>query len=62
VVDEAAQVAGVILAECRAAVILATSREPLGVAGERRFVLGPLSVSSRPHTFHVEVVSVFDRN
>ena len=47
VVDEAARVAGVILAECPAAVILATSREPLGIAGERRFVLGPLPVSGR---------------
>jgi predicted ATPase/DNA-binding CsgD family transcriptional regulator len=47
VLDEAARVAGVILAECPAAVMLATSREPLGVAGERRFVLGPLPVSGR---------------
>ena len=47
VLDEAARVAAVILAECPAAVILATSREPLGVAGERRFVLGPLPVSGR---------------
>ena len=47
VLDEAARVAGVILAECSSAVILATSREPLGIAGERRFVLGPLPVSGR---------------
>jgi predicted ATPase/DNA-binding CsgD family transcriptional regulator len=47
VLDEAARVAGVILAECPTAVILATSREPLGIAGERRFVLGPLPVSGR---------------
>jgi predicted ATPase len=47
VLDEAAGVAGVILAECPAAVILATSREPLGIAGKRRFVLGPLPVSGR---------------
>lgn len=47
VVDEAARAAGVIISECREAVVMATSREPLGVAGERRFVLGPLSVSDR---------------
>jgi predicted ATPase/DNA-binding CsgD family transcriptional regulator len=47
VLDEAARVAGVILAECPAAVMLATSREPLGIAGERRFLLGPLPVSGR---------------
>jgi predicted ATPase/DNA-binding NarL/FixJ family response regulator len=47
VLDEAARVAGAILAECPAAVILATSREPLGIAGERRFVLGSLPVSGR---------------
>jgi predicted ATPase/DNA-binding CsgD family transcriptional regulator len=47
VLDEAARVAGVILAECPATIILATSREPLGIAGERRFVLGPLPVLGR---------------
>ena len=47
VLDEAAGVAAVILAECPAVVILATSREPLGIAGEHRFVLGPLPVSGR---------------
>ena len=47
VLEEAARVAGVMLAECPAAVILATSREALGIAGERRFVLGPLPVSGR---------------
>jgi predicted ATPase/DNA-binding CsgD family transcriptional regulator len=47
VLDEAARVAGLVLAECPAAVVLATSREPLSIAGERRFVLGPLPVSGR---------------
>ena len=50
VIEAVADVAGTLLSGTRGVTILATSREPLGVAGEREFRLGPLGspqVSSR---------------
>ncbi|MEV0451112.1 regulator [Streptomyces sp. NPDC050600] len=46
VLDACAALVRVLLARCPALVVLATSREPLGVAGETRFPVGPLEPDS----------------
>jgi DNA-binding winged helix-turn-helix (wHTH) protein len=43
VIDAAASLAAAVLSGAPGVNVLATSREPLGVAGERRYRLGPLS-------------------
>jgi predicted ATPase/class 3 adenylate cyclase len=44
VIDDAAALAEQLIAHCPQVAVLATSREPLGLAGEQRFPLAPLSV------------------
>ncbi|HEX5818857.1 MAG TPA: NB-ARC domain-containing protein, partial [Gemmatimonadales bacterium] len=44
VVDVAAELAGTLLRECAGLTILATSREPLTVAGERAWLVPPLTL------------------
>ncbi|MFG2002580.1 BTAD domain-containing putative transcriptional regulator [Spirillospora sp. NPDC048911] len=44
IIDAAAEVAARLLAGCPGLRILATSREPLGVAGERRYAIPPLGL------------------
>src|SRR6516165_7899560 len=44
VIDAAAELCAMLLATCDALTILATSREPLAVAGEARYRLAPLSL------------------
>jgi predicted ATPase/DNA-binding SARP family transcriptional activator len=46
VIDAAAGLAAILNRSCRRLHLLATSREPLGVEGERVFRLGPLSLPS----------------
>lgn len=44
VLDSVGSVVGSILSRCRRVVVLATSREPLGVSGEHQWPIGPLPV------------------
>jgi predicted ATPase/DNA-binding winged helix-turn-helix (wHTH) protein len=60
VIDAAASLAAAVLSGAQGVHILATSREPLGVAGERQYRLGPLSnpqLSSRLTAAEAEVFS-----
>lgn len=54
VVDAAAEVAECLLAGCPGLSILATSREPLDVAGEHVVPLQPLAVPSSDHPIDIE--------
>jgi predicted ATPase/class 3 adenylate cyclase len=54
VADVAAEVADLLLAHCRGMRILATSREPLRVAGEVTVRVGPLSLPAADHAQRVD--------
>jgi predicted ATPase/DNA-binding CsgD family transcriptional regulator/transcriptional regulator with XRE-family HTH domain len=62
VVDAAAELCGGLLAACDDVRVLATSREPLRVAGEARYRLGPLALPDLDNMAHAagsEAVALF---
>ena len=59
VIDAAASFAAAVLAGAPGVKILATSREPLGVAGECEYRLGPLSSPPRSSTLTAAAVAAF---
>jgi hypothetical protein len=52
VIDEVARLCGPITAACREVCVLATSREPLGLAGEQRVVVGALERDAARELFY----------
>ena len=52
VVEEAARVVAALLAGCPALTVLATSRVPLGLVGETRWEVPPLSAAAASQLFH----------
>jgi predicted ATPase/DNA-binding winged helix-turn-helix (wHTH) protein len=59
VIDAAASLAGALLGGVPGVKILATSREPLGVAGEREYRLGPLDSPPRSSRSTAAAVATF---
>jgi hypothetical protein len=55
-----AKLADILLRRCRGLVVLATSREPLGVGGERIFPVPPLSVPETSSLAGVEEVAGYE--
>ncbi|MBI4772038.1 MAG: AfsR/SARP family transcriptional regulator, partial [Chloroflexi bacterium] len=54
--EACAQTAGALLQRCPSLVILATSREPLGLAGEMIYPVQPFSLPDRPAALPVETL------
>ncbi|HEX9039149.1 MAG TPA: LuxR C-terminal-related transcriptional regulator [Ktedonobacterales bacterium] len=61
-IEECARVAGALLAACPALVILATSREPLMIAGERALRVAPLSLPPADVTRDIDVARLLEHD
>ena len=61
VLDACAEVVGRLLADCRRVRLLATSREPLGVPGERVVPLPPLDVPSDDEDVTASALALFEQ-
>ncbi len=59
VIDEAARLVTAVLSTARGVSILATSREPLGVPGERQYRLGPLGIPQRSSGLTAAEAAIF---